>query len=105
MLQGIETAVEITKGDDHLDIWVDANNNGVRDDDDVNIYVTKNGSIYATSPMFKRSLDHVLRDRLRDAAVSLLIHPKASDPEIEHNLRALSLEMVVKAIAPEEVAH
>jgi hypothetical protein len=55
--------------------------------------------------MFKRSLDAVLRDRLRDTAVSLLTHPKASDPEIEHHLRALSLEMVVKAIAPEEVAH
>ena len=31
-----QTAVEITRRDDSLDIWVDANDNGIRDDDDVN---------------------------------------------------------------------
>lgn len=44
------TAVEVTKGADHLDIWVDANNNGLRDDDDVNIFVTAGGRVLHGQP-------------------------------------------------------
>ena len=103
MIGTLETAVEFTLGDDHLDIWVDANNNGVRDDDDVNIFISKSGSVYATSPMFKRSLDEVLRDRLRETALALLNHPQLHDDGIEHHLREISLEMVAKAIAVEDM--
>lgn len=90
------TAVEITRGDDHLDIWVDANNNGVRDDDDVNIFVTKNGSLYTESPNFKGQIDQILKERVRELGVALLNAPQ--DREIETRLCTLALEMVEKAV-------
>lgn len=93
------TAVEVTKGADHLDIWVDANNNGLRDDDDVNIFVTAGGGFYTVSPTFKNALDSVIQARIKELAVALLTNPKAATDQTEETLRELALELVVKATA------
>ena len=66
MSQASRLAVEITRGEDHLDIWVDANNNGIRDDDDVNIYITSGGGLYTVSPTFKQALDATIQERIRE---------------------------------------
>lgn len=89
------TAVEITKGDDHLSIWVDANNNGVRDDDDVNIFVTKSGGFYTESPTFKHALDTHLREKLKEASLALLI--AGHDPVAEEHICDLALKLVLDA--------
>ena len=93
------TAVEITKGDDCLDIWVDANNNGMRDDDDVNIYVTAGGGFYTTSPTFRHTLDTVLQTRIKELSIALLTQPHTTTTysETENHLRDLALELVVRA--------
>ncbi len=90
------TAVEITNQGDSLDIWVDANNNGLRDDDDVNIFVTAGGGFYTTSPSFKNALDAVLQSRIKELAVMILNEPHM-DRAVESTLRDLALELVVKA--------
>lgn len=95
-----QLAVEIIKGEDHVSIWVDANNNGVRDDDDVNIYVTSSGSLYTESPTFKAGLDALLKDRVRDIAVEYL-KAASRDVQIESKLSELALELVVKAVNAE----
>lgn len=95
------TAVEITKNGDSLDIWVDANNNGERDDDDVNIYVTAGGGFYTTSPTFKHALDTVIQNRIKELAVMLLNEPHAARA-VESTLCELALELVVKAQAEDE---
>ena len=106
MTTNLNTAVEITRGADSLDIWVDANNNGIRDDDDVNIFISQSGTIYATSPLFKRPLDEVLRDRLRDTAVALLSNTGfAATADAEDTLRQLSLALVIKATAADETVN
>lgn len=93
-----ELAVEITRRDDSLDIWVDANNNGVRDDDDVNIFVTAGGGFYTVSPTFKHALDNVIQRRIKELSVMLLKHSDRDDaPSIESHLRELALELVIKA--------
>ncbi|MES2983693.1 MAG: hypothetical protein V4735_00705 [Pseudomonadota bacterium] len=92
-----QTAVELTKGADHLDIWVDANNNGVRDDDDVNIYVTAGGGFYTTSPTFKQALDIAIQARIKELAVAMLQDMNAANHEVEETLCELALELVVKA--------
>lgn len=91
------TAVEITKGDDSLDIWVDANNNGTRDDDDVNIYVTAGGGFYTVSPTFKHALDTTIQARIKELSVALLTAPDAQPSDAENTLRNLALELVLKA--------
>lgn len=91
------TAVEITKRDDSLDIWVDANNNGVRDDDDVNIFVTANGGLYTISPTFKHALDHTIQARIKELSVALLKEPENQPQDAEATLRSLALELVLKA--------
>jgi hypothetical protein len=91
------TAVEITRGDDNLDIWVDANNNGTRDDDDVNIYVTAGGGFYTISPTFKYALDTAIQQRIKELAIALLAHPDVRDEQSESTLRELALELVIKA--------
>lgn len=90
-------AVEVTKRDDSLDIWVDANNNGARDDDDVNIFVTAGGGFYTTSPTFKNALDTVIQARIKELAVELLTKPESAASNAEETLRELALELVVKA--------
>jgi hypothetical protein len=99
MLLDGSTAVEITKRDDSLDIWVDANNNGKRDDDDVNIFVTAGGGFYTVSPTFRHALDSVIQTRIKELAVELLNKPqtKATATHAETILRDLALELVVKA--------
>ena len=64
------TAVEITQRGDSLDIWVDANNNGLRDDDDVNIFVTAGGGFYTVSPTFRHALDTTIQARIKELAVA-----------------------------------
>jgi hypothetical protein len=96
-----QTAVEITKRDDSLDIWVDANNNGLRDDDDVNIFVTAGGGFYTVSPTFKQALDQVIQGRIKELAVALLTAPDAQPNDAEDTLRELALELVVKATRDE----
>src|SRR5688572_27813602 len=96
MLHASTTAVEITKRDDSLDIWVDANNNGVRDDDDVNIFVTAGGGFYTISPTFRHALDQTLQMRIKALAIKLLTAPK-SNSEDEQELRDLALELVIRA--------
>lgn len=99
-----ELAVEITRRDDSLDIWVDANNNGVRDDDDVNIFVTAGGGFYTVSPTFKHALDTVIQGRIKELSVMLLKHGDRDDSDgIESHLRDLALELVLKATAEGEV--
>lgn len=96
-------AVEITKGDDFLNIWVDANNNGVRDDDDVNIFVSKSGHLFAESVTFKQTLDAHLKQRLQEASVALMT--AGHDATMEDKICDLALELVVQACrAPEVVA-
>jgi len=90
------TAVEITKRDDSLDIWVDANNNGVRDDDDVNIFVTAGGGFYTISPTFHHALDATIQLRIKALAVDLLTTGK-TDTTAEQALRDLALELVLRA--------
>ena len=89
------TAVEITKRDDSLDIWVDANNNGLRDDDDVNIFVTASGGFYTVSPTFKNALDTAIQARIKELAITIL-NQKSTGGE-ETTLRSLALELVVRA--------
>lgn len=91
------TAVELTMGTDHLELWVDANNNGVRDDDDVNIFVTASGGFYTTSPTFKQALDSVIQTQIKELAMALLSNPKARLDDTQIALRELALELVVKA--------
>lgn len=91
------TAVELTMGADHLELWVDANNNGVRDDDDVNIFVTASGGFYTTSPTFKQALDSVIQAQIKELAMALLKNPKARIDDTQTALRELALELVVKA--------
>jgi len=91
------TAVEITQRDDSLDIWVDANNNGVRDDDDVNIFVTAGGGFYTVSPTFKNALDTAIQARIKELSISLLTQPAMQTTGSEEVLRELALELVVKA--------
>lgn len=88
-------AVEVTKGDDFLNIWVDANNNGVRDDDDVNIFVSKCGNLFAESPTFKQSLDAHLKQRLQEASMALM--QAGHDDTKEEEICDLALELVIKA--------
>lgn len=102
MSQESNLAVELTKGEDHLDIWVDANNNGIRDDDDVNIYVTSGGGFYTTSPTFKQALDAVIQGRIKELAVALLV-ARTEDRNCEEQLCELALELVVKAQSMEVV--
>ena len=97
-----QTAVEITRRDDSLDIWVDANDNGVRDDDDVNIYVTASGGFYTVSPHFKQALDSAIQGRIKELAVLLINEPHV-DKAVEGTLRDLALELVIKATAGETV--
>lgn len=97
MLLDGSTAVEITKGVDSLDIWVDANNNGTRDDDDVNIYVTAGGGFYTISPTFKHALDTTIQARIKELSVALLTTPHTQPTEAEDTLRNLALELVLKA--------
>jgi hypothetical protein len=94
------TAVEITAGTDHVDIWVDANNNGVRDDDDVEIYITKSGSVYVDSLHLKSPIDQLLKEKLRDAAVKLIENQAFSDDNSENALSSIALELVQKALQP-----
>ncbi len=96
MLHATETAVEITKRDDSLDIWVDANNNGVRDDDDVNIFVTAGGGFYTISPTFRHPLDPTIQMRIKALAIKLLTEGRP-DSTSEQELRNLALELVVRA--------
>lgn len=91
-------AVEVTKGDDHLDIWVDANNNGLRDDDDVNIFVTAGGGFYTVSPTFKHALDSTIQKQIKDLAIALLTDPYQLNTRNENILRELALELVVRAV-------
>ena len=102
MSQQSKLAVELAKGDDHLDIWVDANNNGVRDDDDVNIYVTASGGFYTVSPTFKQALDSTIQARIKELAVALLTRREANATQAEEVLCELALELVVKAQTAEE---
>lgn len=96
-------AVEITKGDDFLNIWVDANNNGIRDDDDVNIFVSKCGNLFAESPTFKQALDAHLKQRLKEASVALMT--TGHDSVKEEEICELALEMVIHACSqPQAVA-
>lgn len=88
-------AVEVTKGEDFLNIWVDANNNGIRDDDDVNIFVSKSGSLFAESPTFKQTLDEHLKQRLKEASMALM--QIGHDDVKEEEICDLALELVVKA--------
>jgi hypothetical protein len=104
MLQASPTAVEITKRDDSLDIWVDANNNGVRDDDDVNIFVTAGGGFYTVSPTFRHALDATIQLRIKALAVELLTTGK-SDHRAEQSLRDLALELVIRATSNATPAH
>lgn len=91
-------AVEITRREDSLDIWVDANNNGKRDDDDVNIFVTAGGGFYTISPTFKQALDAAIQARIKELSIELLKHETSfSAAETEDNLRELALELVLKA--------
>lgn len=92
------TAVEITRHEDSLSIWVDANNNGVRDDDDVNIFVTQSGGIYTESPTFKGTIDETLRERIR--VLSLGILEGTAEPTAETMLSDAALQFVLKAITP-----
>lgn len=95
-------AVEITRRDDSLDIWVDANNNGVRDDDDVNIFVTASGGFYTISPTFKQALDITIQQRIKELSIKLLKqYPLDIASTAEDHLRELALELVVKATANE----
>ena len=96
MLHAPTTAVEITKREDSLDIWVDANNNGVRDDDDVNIFVTAGGGFYTISPTFKQPLDTAIQARIKEVATALLA-AGGNDAAAEQQLRDLSLELVIRA--------
>jgi hypothetical protein len=108
MSQASRLAVEITRGEDHLDIWVDANNNGIRDDDDVNIYITSGGGLYTVSPTFKQALDATIQERIRELSIALLKH-ETTEPEAktEETLCELALDLVLKAIKPtdEESVH
>ena len=88
-------AVELTKGEDFLNIWVDANNNGVRDDDDVNIFVTKSGGFFAESPTFKDALDAHLKQKLQQASIAFI--EAGHDPVAEEAICDLAFELVVKA--------
>lgn len=88
-------AVEVTHGEDFLNIWVDANNNGVRDDDDVNIFVSKSGTLFAESPTFKQTLDAHLKQRLQEASMALM--QIGHDAVKEEEICDLALELVVKA--------
>lgn len=97
MSQLANTAVELTLGPDHLELWVDANNNGIRDDDDVNIFVTATGGFYTTSPTFKHALDGALQAQIRDLAMAMLSNPRAREDETQDTLRELALELVVRA--------
>lgn len=95
-------AVEVTKGDDFLNIWVDANNNGIRDDDDVNIFVSKSGTLFAESPTFKQTLDAHLKERLKEASMALM--QVGHDDVKEEEICDLALELVVKACSmPEQM--
>ncbi len=99
-----QLAVEIRKGADHLDIWVDANNNGVRDDDDVNIFVTASGGFYTVSPTFKQALDRAIQTRIKELAIAILSNSNTFDNSSnESKLRELALELVVKASTDEGV--
>lgn len=95
MSQQSRLAVEVTKGEDFLNIWVDANNNGVRDDDDVNIFVTKSGGFFAESPTFKDALDAHLKQKLQEASIALI--EAGHDPVAEEAICDLAFELVVKA--------
>ncbi len=99
MLLDGTTAVEIRQNEDSLDIWVDANNNGKRDDDDVNIFVTASGGFYTVSPTFRHALDSAIQGRIKELAVELLTKPQTplTYDETRQNLRSLALELVVKA--------
>lgn len=101
----LHTAVEITRRDDSLDIWVDANNNGIKDDDDVNIYVTAGGGFYTVSPTFKNALDTVIQNRIRELAMRMLSQPEGNAQSDTHDaLRALALDLVVRATKDEAPA-
>lgn len=94
----LSVAVEVTRGDDHLSIWVDANNNGIRDDDDVNIFVTEAGGFYTESPTFVGEVDGFLRDTLKDLALKYMADPELK--EVKQKLCDVSLKFVEKAITP-----
>ena len=88
-------AVEVTRGDDHLSIWVDANQNGIRDDDDVNIFVTEAGGFYTESPTFIGEVDGFLKDTLKELALKYLKEPGQTD--VEQKLCDVALKFVEKA--------
>lgn len=98
MTATISTAVEITQNEDSLSIWVDANNNGVRDDDDVNIFVTKSGGFYTESPTFKGVIDELLREKVRQLSL-VMLEGKAGNTT-EQMLHEAALQFVVKATTP-----
>ena len=99
------TAVEITTGADHVDIWVDANNNGMRDDDDVEIYVTRNGSMYVDSLHLTGPLDEYLKEKLCEAAIRLIENQACGDENAENRLSTIALELVRKALAAPADVH
>jgi len=91
-------AVEITRHEDSLSIWVDANNNGVRDDDDVNIFVTQAGGFYTESPTFVGEIDEVLREKIRTLSMQIL--EETAEPTTETILCETALKFVQKAVTP-----
>jgi len=91
-------AVEVTRGDDHLSIWVDANQNGIKDDDDVNIFVTETGGFYTESPTFVGEVDGFLRDTLKELALKYMQTP--AEKEVEQKLCEVALKFVEKATTP-----
>ena len=96
--QQLTMAVEVTRGDDHLSIWVDANQNGIKDDDDVNIFVTETGGFYTESPTFVGEVDGFLRDTLKELALKYLQEPEQK--EVEQKLCDVALKFVEKATTP-----
>lgn len=99
MRTSLETAVEITRGEDFIELWVDANNNGVRDDDDVNIFITAGGGFHTVSPTFKHALDTLLQARIKELALALLSNgqPTPDQHAEENKLRNLALQLVIRA--------
>jgi hypothetical protein len=96
--QQLSMAVEVTRGDDHLSIWVDANQNGIKDDDDVNIFVTEAGGFYTESPTFVGEVDGFLRDTLKELALEYMKAP--GQHAVEQKLCDVALKFVEKATTP-----
>ena len=101
-LHTAKTAVDITKLDDSLNIWVDANNNGQRDDGDVNIFITSGGGLYTISPTFRHALDTTIQERIKELGVAMLTQPNTNHSHTEQALRDLALELVLNATRKEK---